>query len=77
MNAALNSKYAGQCIKQARKLGGASIGGLNTATGRATLRCVDGVYELTTLCLSTFNNIVLATGKPAQIRPVLASLYTI
>ena len=71
------TNYAIKDINDARKHGETLFGGMNTPTGQATLTCICGVYELTTVCLSTFDSIVLASGKPAQIAPVLASLYTV
>ena len=71
MNDALN-KFAASDLRAARQHGELRLGG--TKRGTLALRHAGGVYTLTTQGLAPE---VVATGKPAVVRPALAALYVV
>lgn len=70
--AAALDKYAASDLRAAKREGYMLIG--QTKVGTVSLTCVDGVYTLTTQGIDAK---VLASGKPAAVRPVLAALYQV
>ncbi len=63
-------KFAASDLRAAKKYGEILIGG--TKRGSLTLRYVAGTYTLLTWGLVPE---IVASGKPATVRPVLATLY--
>lgn len=64
--------FAAADLRQARTLGYLLVG--QTKRGTVAIRHAAGVYILTTQGLASE---VLAQGKPAAVRPVLAALYDV
>tara|TARA_Y100001970_G_C14181117_1_gene829891 strand:+ start:964 stop:1278 length:315 start_codon:yes stop_codon:yes gene_type:complete len=76
LNKALTT-YANTDIRNARKHNEILLGGVKTDTGNATLSYDGETYSLTTFSFESMGSAVLASGKPAAIRPVLVSLYKV
>lgn len=70
--AAALDRYAASDLRLARREGDISV--CETKQGTLSLTYENGVYRLSTTGLDSK---VLAEGKPAVVRPVLASLYTV
>ena len=69
---AARQKFAGADLRMARKHGQISVA--QTVKGLLDLSHADGIYTLST---NGLNAHVLAAGKPATVKPVLAALYSV
>jgi hypothetical protein len=78
MNSAITAqlgKFAASDLRIARRDGMMSI--CQTKRGTLTVTHEAGVYTVSALAPGGLSAVVLAIGKPAAVRPVLASLYDV